>query len=101
MMGGLLRPLAFGVLLATPLDRLGHAADVEYGAYLAQECASCHQNTVENAGIPKIAGLPKDYFIQALSWYKKGVRDNITMQTIARSLDDEQIAALAAYYEQQ
>ncbi len=80
------------------LDRPAQAADVEYGAYLAQECTSCHQNNVEKPGIPQIFGLPMDYFIQALNWYKDGARDNATMQVIARSLDDEQIAALAAYY---
>lgn len=74
------------------------AGDPEYGAYLAQECSSCHQNNIEKSEIPKIGGLPVDYFIQALLWYKDGTRENVTMQAVARSLDDEQIAALAAYF---
>lgn len=74
------------------------AGDPEYGAYLAQECSSCHQKNGEKVEIPKIGGLPVDYFIQALLWYKDGTRENVTMQAVARSLDDEQIAALAAYF---
>jgi cytochrome c len=94
--------LLFGItLLATAGGRSGLAADVEYGAYLAQECTSCHSKNSNSSGIPHIAGLPMDYFIQTLSWYKEGTRENATMQTIARSLDDEQIAALAAYYAQE
>jgi cytochrome c len=88
-------------LLATAVGRPGVAADVEYGAYLAQECSSCHAKNSNNSGIPEIAGLPMDYFIQTLSWYKEGAREDATMQTIARSLDDEQISALAAYYARQ
>ena len=30
--------------------------------------------------------------------YKKGERDNKAMVSVAKSLDDEQIAALAAYF---
>lgn len=76
------------------------AGDVEYGAYLAQDCSSCHQNNSGSGGIPPIAGLPTDYFISALKAYTEGQRDHSTMRMIARSLDAEQIAALAAYYAQ-
>ena len=96
------RPLLIsGLFLAALEARPGNAGDVEYGAYLAQECSSCHHIHVQKPGIPHIVGLPTDYFIAALSGYKEGARDNATMQTIARSLDDEQIAALAAYFAQQ
>lgn len=88
------------VIMVASLATEARAGDVEYGAYLAQECSSCHQINVNRPGIPQIAGLPADYFIQALDWYKEGARDNATMRTIARSLDEEQIAALAAYYAQ-
>jgi cytochrome c len=89
------RALALAVYAATPTLA---AADVEYGAYLAQDCSSCHQKNINSTGIPEIAGLPRDYFISALRAYKEGQRDHSTMQMIARSLDDEQVKALAAYY---
>ncbi len=93
------RTLALALLLgATTALPNAAAGDVEYGAYLAQDCSSCHRNNEDIAGIPPIAGLPTDYFISALTAYKEGERDHSTMRMIARSLDDEQVAALAAYY---
>ncbi len=89
------RALALAVFVAAPTFAAG---DVEYGAYLAQDCSSCHQKNTDSAGIPKITGLPADYFISALKAYKEGQRDHSTMQMIARSLDDEQVRALAAFY---
>lgn len=93
--------LLAGLALLLPATGATVAGDIEYGAYLAQECRSCHQLHEEPAGIPAIAGLPTDYFISALKAYKDGERDHATMRTIARSLDDEQIAALAVYYADQ
>ena len=87
--------LALALFVSTPTVATG---DVEYGAYLAQDCSSCHQKNINSPGIPEIAGLPTDYFITALKAYKEGQRDHSTMQMIARSLDDEQVRALAAYY---
>ena len=89
------RALALAVFAATPTIAAG---DVEYGAYLAQDCSSCHQKNINSPGIPEIAGLSTDYFISSLKAYKEGKRDHSTMQMIARSLDDEQVRALAAYY---
>lgn len=93
--------LPLSLILAPLAIRPGTAGDIEYGAYLAQECSSCHHIHVTKPGIPHIIGLPADYFIEALTEYKEGARDNATMQTIARSLDDEQIAALAAFFAQE
>ncbi len=73
--------------------------DVEFGAYLASTCASCHSNSAASSGIPPIAGLKRSDFINALKAYKSGERDNPTMQTIAASLSDGDIAALVAYFE--
>ena len=87
--------LAIGIFFAAPSLATG---DVEYGAYLAQDCSSCHRKNIDSPGIPEIAGLSADYFISALKAYKVGERDHSTMQMIARSLDDEQVRALAAYY---
>lgn len=87
--------LALAMFSVTPTVATG---DVEYGAYLAQDCSSCHQKNIDSPGIPEIAGLPADYFISALKAYKEGRRDHSTMQMIARSLDEEQVEALAAFY---
>lgn len=80
----------------------GHAAsasDVEYGAYLAAECASCHRaGGDDERQIPSIAGLEEETFIAVMQGYKSKTLENIAMQTIASGLDEEQLAALAAYF---
>jgi cytochrome c len=74
------------------------AADPAYGAYLASECATCHGAPTGEGAIPAIVGLPRQYFVNALRDYRAGRRTNPVMQNVARSLDDAQIAALAAYF---
>lgn len=92
-----------GVEPAAPDALLALAGDAEYGAFLAQECAVCHRPTTDPAGatteaIPVIAGRPAADLVQALFAYRAGHRANPVMQTIARSLDDEMIAALAVHF---
>ena len=72
--------------------------DVEYGEYLGSECKTCHQTSGTNDGIPNIIGLSTDDFATAMHAYREKFRDNPVMQLIANRLDDEEIAALAAYF---
>ena len=74
-------------------------ADLELGAYLSAECVTCHQNTGKTDGIPKISGMnPKD-FVAAMLAYKQDEREHPIMQMIAGRLNNDEIAALAAYFE--
>lgn len=75
-----------------------HAADLEYGAYLASECMTCHRVDTETKGIPAIVGWDDEHFIEALRSYLGPDRDNPTMRTIVRRLTDKDMEALAAYY---
>ena len=72
--------------------------DPEYGEYLAGECVTCHQETGHADGIPSIVGVPKDYFIRALFEYKNNIRSNEVMKLRVANLTNEEIAALAAYF---
>ncbi|MSP68426.1 MAG: hypothetical protein EXQ96_10150 [Alphaproteobacteria bacterium] len=74
------------------------AADAAYGEYLAAECSTCHLRSGDFKGIPSIVGLPEADFIAALRAYRDRSRENVVMQTIAKSLSDADMAALAAYY---
>jgi cytochrome c len=76
----------------------GHAADTAYGEYLAADCATCHRPDGGNGTIPSLQALPYDTLIAALKEYRDGTRANPAMQAVARSLGDEEIAALAAYF---
>lgn len=83
-----------GALVAAPPAAAGDAA---YGAYLAAECVTCHQPEAKGA-IPPIAGMKTASFVKALHEYRAGHRPNPIMQNVARSLDDDQVEALATYF---
>ena len=67
------------------------------GKHLAQECTTCHRADGRASTIPTIVGLEPDYFIATMKFYKSGARDNPVMNSVAAMLDDEKLAALAAY----
>ncbi|WP_436643400.1 c-type cytochrome [Microbaculum sp. FT89] len=73
--------------------------DPAYGEYLASECVTCHQPSGRAEGIPSIVGWPKDAFIRALFEYKTNVRSHQVMRMITTNLGNEEVAALAAYFE--
>ena len=88
----------FLVLATLSPSRPSQAADLEYGAYLASECTTCHRADGEYEGIPAIVGWDEQLFIDALKAYLGTERDNPTMRTIAKRLTDEDMEALAAYF---
>ncbi|WP_425087363.1 c-type cytochrome [Stappia sp.] len=81
-----------------PPHILALEGDPDYGEYLSSECVTCHQADGEDKGIPSITGWPGDRFVTVMHAYKTKSRDNPVMQSIAASLSDEEIAALAAYF---
>jgi cytochrome c553 len=66
------------------------------GRHLAQECASCHG--AGSSAIPPLAGRDAESLVQALEAYRRGERTNPAMVSVAQSLDDEQIRALALFF---
>lgn len=92
--------LAAVVLLgATSIQASSEDAKREaYGRHLAHECTSCHRiDGVDNA-IPSIVGWPPDSFIATIKFYRDGVRTNPVMVSVASSLSDEQVQALASFF---
>jgi len=73
--------------------------NVEYGQYLASTCVTCHQESGGTDGIPSIINWPAPAFVTVLHAYRGKSRENTVMQQITSVLSDEEIAALAAYYE--
>jgi len=92
-------PTAEAVDHAVAPEILAIVGDPAYGEYLSGECTSCHQISGVGAGIPSITHWPKDDFVTAMHAYKVGVRAHPVMQMMAGRLSDEEIAALAAYFE--
>jgi cytochrome c553 len=85
---------------ATKPDEPSH---LEAGAKIAagRGCASCHTDTfVGTKGTARIAGQREEYLVKALHDYKSGVRSGggmAAMSTVAYSLSDDEISALARY----
>ena len=78
---------------------LAIAGDVAYGEYLSSECLTCHLRSGGNDGIPGIVGWPSEDFVIAMHAYKQQIRPHPVMQMMAGRLSNEEIAALAAYFE--
>lgn len=78
---------------------LAMVGDPEYGEYLSTECTTCHQTDGEYDGIPVITGWLAEDFVLAMHAYKQKIRPHPVMQMMAGRLSDEEIAALAAYFE--
>ena len=77
---------------------LGLDSDLAFGEYLASECSTCHSEDGGNAGIPVIHNKAPEDIVLALLDYRDAVRSNVTMQSIAGALSDEEIGALASYF---
>ena len=78
---------------------LAIVGDAEYGEYLAGDCKGCHQADGSYDGIPSIIGWDSESFVWAMQSYKQKARKHPVMQMLAERLSDEEIAALAAYFE--
>ena len=70
-------------------------------------CIGCHAIPEYKASFPLVYSVPllggqnSAYIIKALKAYQTGERKHSTMQSIAGSLSEQDIADLAAYYSQQ
>ncbi len=66
---------------------------------LAANCASCHgTNGNAQAGMPRLAGTDKTYFIEQMQNFKSGKRPATLMHQIAKGFDDKQIVQMADYF---
>jgi cytochrome c len=69
-----------------------------YGEHLSRECTTCHRIDGVDNGIPSIVGWNSDQFVKTLKYYQEGQRTNAAMVSVAKSLDEGQLRALAAYF---
>jgi cytochrome c553 len=87
-----------GAVLAAPAE--GVAGDPGAGKRKATACAVCHgkDGISKRADAPSIAGQSEVYLVSALKAYRDGERRNEMMSVMARTLSDEDIADLAAWF---
>jgi cytochrome c553 len=104
--------LAVLVLAATASAAgLAGAADIVGNAQAArtkvEQCIGCHGIAEYKTGfpevyrVPKIGGQSAKYIEAALHAYQKGDRVHPQMTPTAKTLSDQDIADVAAYYSQQ
>lgn len=87
------------VVILAGLTTAARAGDIAFGEYLSGECVTCHRVDGQDKGIPPIVGWPADQFTAVLQSYKAKDRANQVMQTIAGRLSDQDMEALATYFE--
>jgi cytochrome c553 len=93
-------------LAVVGLSFSAQAQSAQAGEKKAAMCIGCHgipgyqASFPEIYKVPMIAGQNAKYIASSLAGYKKGDRKHPTMRGIAASLSDQDMADLAAYYEQ-
>lgn len=96
------------VLVASATLFPAHADEIKGDSKAGEKkiamCIGCHGIVGYQASfpqvhkVPKISGQGEKYIASALHAYKKGERKHPTMQGVADSLSDQDIADVAAYY---
>ena len=89
--------LSMAATLVVSAAQLSFAADNDQGAQLAATCAACHRLDGHDRGIPSIVGLSEEQFVTVMRAFKSSERSGPIMRTVARSLNNEEIAILARY----
>lgn len=99
-------PLLLALAAALFTATAAQAQDAATGEKKASMCIGCHgipgyqASFPEVHKVPKISGQNAKYIVAALGAYKKGERRHPTMRAVAGSLTDQDMADLAAFYEQ-
>lgn len=79
------------------------AGDADAGENKAYTCTGCHgipgyNNVYPTYKVPKIGGQNYEYLVVALKAYRDGARRHSTMELQAKSLSDQDIEDVAAYF---
>lgn len=100
--------LMVSILLATSMlfafSGIAQAGDAAAGKEKNSMCVGCHgiegYRTAfpETYHVPKIGGQHAEYLIKALEGYRDGTRSHPSMTALAKTLSDQDIKDLAAFY---
>ncbi len=100
----------FALAVASVTAFSAHAQEIKGDAKAAEQkiamCIGCHgikgyqASFPEVYRVPMISGQNAKYIVSSLNAYQKGERKHPTMRGIATSLSEQDIADMAAYYEQ-
>jgi sulfide dehydrogenase cytochrome subunit len=94
------------LILSAGLLAVAQTASAEIiasGSAMAWQCAPCHgtngQEFIE--AMPPLAGMPAKQFIDAMIAYREGTRSAVIMDRVARGFNDDEIKAMAYWFEKQ
>lgn len=81
------------------------AGDAEAGRLKATTCAGCHGvpgyfNVYPTYHVPKLGGQHAAYIVAALKAYRDDQRPHPTMQSQAKTMSDQDMEDIAAFYAQ-
>jgi len=94
------------LLLACVVSSAALAQDVKAGEKKVAMCIGCHgipgyqASFPEVHKVPMISGQNAKFIVASLAAYKKGERKHPSMRAIAGSLSEQDMADVAAFYEQ-
>lgn len=76
------------------------AGDAVAGRRKAVQCQTCHglDGLSKLPEAPHLAGQPERYLVKSLDEYRTGARQNEMMSIVVKTLSDQDVADLAAYY---
>jgi sulfide dehydrogenase cytochrome subunit len=94
-----------GAVPATPPASAPAAAALPpvSGEALAHTCAACHgtQGRLGDEAFMPLAGMPAAQFVATMRDFRSGARPATLMGHVARGLSDDDLHAMAAYFESQ
>ena len=92
-----------GLLALAAAASVSAQGNVEEGAVKAYTCTGCHgipgyNNVYPTYNVPKLGGQNYEYLVAALNAYKQGQREHATMTIQAKSLSEQDIQDVSAYF---
>ena len=92
-----------GIFLAQAAFAEMPAGDPVAGHKKANMCRTCHgiEGLAKIPIAPNIGGEPAAYIVRQLTAFRSGMRIHEMMSVVAKSLDDQTIADVAAWYAEQ
>lgn len=91
------------LLLGTTPLMAANDKPIATGSAMAWQCAPCHGTNGQEflEAMPPLAGMPAKQFIKAMTAYREGTRPAVVMDRVARGFTDEEIKAMAVWFEKQ
>jgi cytochrome c553 len=96
--------IGLGLALCASLPLQAQDGSAEAGKLKRQMCEGCHGIPGYRTAypvvyhVPKLGGQDASYIVKALQDYRSGARKHPSMDAVAGSLSEQDMADLAAYY---